>query len=130
MNSVNSGPVMRHRRAKARSIGSPKYEDLKLRKKKKKKKKSSGRRTTLKQSTGHMLHQCRVCVPVCVRKESSAMSTVTVQNGSVTIRSSDSAIIKNFLVYSIIISLMGESLRIVIARELDGNRRDCNTIEK
>jgi hypothetical protein len=40
-----------NRRAKARSIGSPKYEDLKLRKKKK----SSGRRTTLKQSPGHML---------------------------------------------------------------------------
>jgi hypothetical protein len=46
------------RRAKARSIGGPKYEDLKLRKKKKKKKKkkkNSGRRTTLKQSPGHML---------------------------------------------------------------------------
>ena len=40
-----------NRRAKTRSIGSPKYEDLKLRKKKK----SSGRRITLKQSTGHML---------------------------------------------------------------------------
>jgi hypothetical protein len=44
-----------NRRAKAQSIGSPIYEDLKLRKKKKKKKKSSGRRTTLKQSPGHML---------------------------------------------------------------------------
>ena len=41
-----------NRRAKARSIGSPKYKDLKLRKKKNK---NPGRRTALKQSTGHML---------------------------------------------------------------------------
>ena len=53
MNSVNNRTVTLNKRAKARSIGSSKYKNLKLKKKEKKKQRAI-RRNAFKQLAGHM----------------------------------------------------------------------------
>ena len=46
------------------------------------------------------------------------------------LKGSSSVVVRGYLVYYTIIGPVYRSLRIIIARELEGNRRDHNIVEK